>query len=282
MLLQQKRWKQSRILLRVCKMKYFYSPTKADYSKYLFPYQVYLIKEEADSAEEIYAKGFLPVRTIYDLYYLARSTRVDLGNFELSSENRRILRKVENFYFEVKDIDKFKLDESALKIIRQFAKSKFDKALLKDSSLKKIFSVLGNYNKVACFSDKIGLQGLAVLCVNGKTVHYAHPFYAIDERFKDLGLGMMTSVVDWASASSKKYVYLGTVYGKSSLYKTQFKGFEFFDGVGWSIDIGKLKEIIKLEEGKFSGHLLQNKSHIKKYYNFPSLTRLVKKLKYEL
>ncbi|EKD58109.1 MAG: hypothetical protein ACD_57C00027G0002 [uncultured bacterium] len=262
-------------------MKYFYSEAKVDYSKYLFPYQVYLIKEDNDEVGHIYAKGFLPVRSIKDLYYLARSSRVNLKNFELSSENRRVIGKISNLYFEVKDMGQFQPKHRDFKLARKFVKDRFWGATLSSVGLKKIFSDLGNYNKVAVFAEKGKLMGFAALNATQEFVHYAHAFYDVGYREKSLGMGMMTMVVDWAKNSRREYTYLGTCYGEKSLYKTQFKGFEFFDGVSWSADLAKLKYLNSKDYGKNARHILQDREFLKKYYDFPSLTRLVKKLKYD-
>ena len=88
-------------------MKLFFSEFKEDYQKYHFPYQVWLLKEEADDVGKIYASGFLPIRSLPDVYYLSRSLRVDLSQFSLSSENRRILKKTENFSAELLPLAQF-------------------------------------------------------------------------------------------------------------------------------------------------------------------------------
>ncbi|EKD62678.1 MAG: hypothetical protein ACD_52C00091G0002 [uncultured bacterium] len=261
-------------------MKYFFSQAKSDYSNYLFPYQVYLIKEESDNAEEIYNKGFLPVRSIRDLYYLSRSCRVDLTKFMLSSENRRVSKSTDDLYFEIKNIDKFDFRAEGIQLATKFVKAKYGKSVLTREALKKLFSNLGNYNKVATFRSKSSLVGFVALYVSDDIVHYAHPFYDLDTQKKSLGLGLVVATVDWAKNSKRKFAYLGTVYGINSLYKTQFAGFEFYDGVGWQSDLDELKAIIAKDTQAFEGHLLQDKSFLSKYHAVVSLTRLVKKLKY--
>ena len=55
---------------------------------------------------------------------------------------------------------------------------------------------------------------------------------------------MMTKAIVWAKEHGKKYVYLGSARDSAALYKTQFKGFEWFDGKEWRDDIDELKKIL--------------------------------------
>ena len=54
------------------------------------------------------------------------------------------------------------------------------------------------------------------------------------------------------------FLHLGTCYARSALYKTQFPGVEFFDGTGWSGDLGQLKQILSRQESSPAGHLLED------------------------
>ena len=59
---------------------------------------------------------------------------------------------------------------------------------------------------------------------------------------------MMEHIIHHAKKNYKKYIYLGTCYGKDSLYKVRdFKGIEFFDGNKWIDDIEKLKSFCKID-----------------------------------
>ena len=54
----------------------------------------------------------------------------------------------------------------------------------------------------------------------------------------------MEHLVYYAKEEQKKYIYLGTCYGKKALYKVRdFKGIEFFDGSKWNNKINILKEM---------------------------------------
>jgi len=207
--------------------------------------------------------GFLPVRSIKNLYYLCRSCRVDLSGFELSSENKRVLKKLNGINPTEIPIENFINKENKL----------FDKDYLTKAGTRRIFSSQGNFNKVMIFGD----LGYVALKDTDEIIHYAHQFY----KEKSIGMAGMTSVVQYAKGSEKKYAYLGTCYGKSALYKTQFAGFEFFDGLDWSNDLEKLKFVVGMDGNSKNHHLLQNEEYLDKFYKLKKLGRLIKKLQNE-
>jgi hypothetical protein len=51
--------------------------------------------------------------------------------------------------------------------------------------------------------------------------------------------------VVWAQEQGKKYIYLGSAKDKAALYKFQFAGVEWWDGVAWQSDVEELKKILK-------------------------------------
>lgn len=85
-----------------------------------------------------------------------------------------------------------------------------------------------------------------------RTLHYAYPFYDKNLIGSNIGMGMMLKAILHAKEKQKSYIYLGTVYTEQSLYKTQFKGLEWFDGESWSTDIDDLKNKIKGDNEKLS------------------------------
>lgn len=221
-------------------MKYFYKEHKSDYSQYLFPYQVYLLKEKTDSLDDIYNLGFLPSRSKPDLFYLSRSIRIDLTKFELSSENRRIQRKTDYLTLDILSYKDFKYDYKIGKLAKDFYDARSGKGTFSVNRIKWLFTS-GACSDVIVFKDGNVETGYCVANKTSSLLHYAYPFYDLDYLKKNMGMGMMLSSILWANENNLKYVYLGTCYTKSSLYKTQFKGVEFFDGEGWNGDKDVLK-----------------------------------------
>ena len=98
-------------------MKLFCSEYRNDYASYTFSYALYALKESMEEVPEIYAQGFLPytgrLDLPADLFYRARSLRVDLANFALSSENRRVLRLSADLNIEIEVQRKADFDTQA-------------------------------------------------------------------------------------------------------------------------------------------------------------------------
>lgn len=253
-------------------MKLFFGEFKPDYSKYHFPYQVWLLKEEKDNEEKIYENGFLPMRHLKDVYYLSRSLRVNLNLFEPTSENRRILKKTENYSFEMISLSDFKYDLSVQRLCKSYSEEKIGKGIIRTSSIEAVFTN-GIFNKVFVFKERVSrvVVGYAVCFVSDSLLHYAHSFYDLKHYQDNLGMGMMLSAIVWAKENQKKYGYLGTCYEEKALYKTEFKEGEFFNGFKWSGNSEELKELIKEGQKEEEGqeeqeYLLKRKEFLGKFY----------------
>jgi len=245
-------------------MKLFFSEFKPNYQKYHFPYQVWLLKEPADQVEKIYENGFLPIRSIKNVYYLSRSLRVDLSKFKLSSENRRILRKTQNFESDLIPLTEFNYTPKVQKFCKDYMVSRFGKSSLTAAGIRSIFKS-GIYNYVFVFKERLTEKeiGYAVCFLSSNIVQYAHSFYDLAYFRQSLGARMILEAVNWAKESNKKYIYLGTCYDKSALYKVEFEGVEFFDGFKWSDDQKELKYLIERENQEY---LLKDKKFLEMFY----------------
>lgn len=247
-------------------MKLFFSEFKANYNKYHFPYQVWLLKEAGDSEEIIYQSGFLPTRHLKNIYYLSRSLRVNLDRFDLTSENKRILNKTVGFEADLISLSDFNYTPAVQKMCKDYVKEKIGRGVFSSQSIKNVFKG-GVFNYVFVFK-KIADQtdvGYAVCFIGGDLIQYAHSFYKSDYISQSLGVRMMLQAVIWAKQSHKKYIYLGTCYQKESLYKTEFKGIEFFNGFRWNDNLPELKKLILGFEEE--GYLLKNKKFIEEFYS---------------
>lgn len=228
-------------------MKIFFSEFAADYDSFSYPYQVCGIREEDDRLELIYDNGFLPTRIDKRLFYLCRSFRVELKRFALSSENRRIQKKCEDLQLEVKSLKDFTYDYKIGKFANEFYRKKFGPKTMSAQKAKWLFTS-GAMTDVIQY--KIGERVVGYCLVNktGEIIHYAYPFYDLQYNNSNLGIGMMLNAILFAKDKDIKYVYLGTVYTLSSLYKTQFEGGEFFTGLNWNPEISLLKDLVRSEK----------------------------------
>ncbi len=224
-------------------MKFLFKEYTTEYKEYAYPYKVYAKKEEGDDINEIYNKGFLATRLEKDLFYLSRNLRLNLNEFELNSENRRILKKTDDLEIENKKLNEFEYDYEIGKIAIDFFKEKFQDKIISAQKLKWLFQ--GEFfTNVLIFKKQKEIIGYCITMETDELIHYAYPFYRKEYINSNLGMGMMLKTILHGKEKQKKYIYLGTVYTKDSLYKLQFKGLEWFDGEKWENDINLLKEKI--------------------------------------
>jgi hypothetical protein len=76
----------------------------------------------------------------------------------------------------------------------------------------------------------------------------------------------MTSAAALFAERGVKYLYLGTCYSQTALYKTQFAGAQFFNGFRWSDDLDELKFIVKRDRKELTQHLLETEEYCGKFY----------------
>jgi arginine-tRNA-protein transferase len=92
--------------------------------------------------------------------------------------------------------------------------------------------------------------GYVFLVSQGYCIHYWFSFFDLNQMANfSIGKWMMWKSISLAKEEGIKYIYLGTCYGTKSLYKVRdFKGVEFFDGVGWNNDTALLKKLCKSDD----------------------------------
>lgn len=225
-------------------MKIIFVEKSANPAKYVYPYSVYGQMEQGDNIDQILASGFLSSRIAPGRFYLARSLRIDLSKFNLNSENRRILSKTEYMGLDMLDIDiknyNYKIGKIAVDFYNQEGNTK---KIFRPQTIKRLFKEQF-FNKLFVYTEAGNVFGYCMTLQTDKSLHYAYPFYDLSYRERNAGMGMMLRATMEAKELGLKYVYLGTIYTKASLYKLQFEGLEYFDGNKWSTDLKLLKSKI--------------------------------------
>lgn len=94
-----------------------------------------------------------------------------------------------------------------------------------------------------------------------KLAYYYYSFYDLDYLNRNLGMFMMTSAVKFFAEQGFEFLYLGSCYSRSSLYKTQFEGVEFFNGAGWSGNLEELKYLLERETKEVTQHLFESEEY---------------------
>lgn len=238
-------------------MKLFFSEHNKDYQSYTFDYAVYAMMEDIKELPDIYQSGFLPysndLSDPQEMFYLARSLRVELNDFSDSSENRRVDRKLKDLQLELRVISKSEFnfnDITFRNLCLDYAKERFSGNAMTEERFEYVVQrqVLSH---IIRFSKKDNsAAGYVFALIEGNTLHYWYSFFDL-AIFKHLPLGkwLMWRTIKWAKDIGLDYVYLGTCYGKKSLYKVRdFKSLAFFDGTGWNQDMNLLKKWCKNDD----------------------------------
>ncbi|MBP9817790.1 hypothetical protein KBC75_03505 [Candidatus Shapirobacteria bacterium] len=185
------------------------------------------LKTNSDIATN-YQKGLLPQRNLPGAFYQDTSCRSNLANFFLSSENRRILRKTENFSYEVTPLKDFSYTPQVQKQIKDWIKQLgWDFPI---SSVKTIFTK-HIFNQVYVWRYQEKIVAFDVCYLNSELCHTAYVFF--DPNFSRTGLPIrlvLQCVID-SQTAGQKYCYLGR-YTEGS-YKRTMPGFEYYQNGEW-------------------------------------------------
>jgi hypothetical protein len=187
------------------------------------------------SLEENYQNGLLPQRNSKNSFYQDEnfSSRCDLKDFNLSSENRRIFRKTENFTFEKIPLSEFKYTPIIQKEIIDWVK-KLDWEF-PTSSIKSVFTN-HIFNYLYIWYDAFTQICAYSLCYQDENIsHIAYVFYDPKYAHNDLPIRLSLQVISDSFDSKLKYCYLGRFNPDTKLgfYKRNFPGFQYFINGQW-------------------------------------------------
>jgi arginyl-tRNA--protein-N-Asp/Glu arginylyltransferase len=209
-----------------------------------------------ENVNKLYNEGYLFGRVDKGVMDQTRSIRINLLKFDLSSENRRIMKKTEGLEVTNKGLPYFSYDWSIGKLGKDFYDIKFGEKTFSANKIKELLTdqKKSNFNKVLLYKPNRKITSLAVspeeiigyaICrETNEILHYCYPFYKLNAEIPNLGLGMMLRAILWAQEVNKDYIYLGSAQRPSDTYKLQFAGIEWFDGKEWKTDLDELKKIL--------------------------------------
>lgn len=231
-------------------MKAFSSELGHNYGTYTFGYAQYAKIHKQDSLPEVYEKGYLPYSgspDAKDIFYMSRSSRVELGSFVMSSENRRVAKKFDG-QFEKKRVafGQFTLDEAFLKFCLGYFSSQHGRVMPRER-LQFILGC-GLITHINVYSAHGRVAAYVLEIERGEMCHYWFSFYAPEYAKQSFGIWLMLDCLRAAAERGMEYYYLGTVYGKKALYKTNFKPLEWWSGEEWVDDVSLLRSRSKADD----------------------------------
>ena len=199
-----------------------------------------------ENIEKMYEDGYVFTRVDHGVMNKTRSFRVKLSDFEMSSENRRILRKVKHLKLEASLIPYRDYSWKISKLAKDFYKNR--DAKFSANKIKKLLTdKKTNFNTLFTYKDtrNESIVGYVICYESFIILHYSFPFYVENSNEPSLGLGMMIQAINYTKEKDLKYIYLGSLQRPSDTYKLQFSGGEWFDGKSWQEDTDSLRFILK-------------------------------------
>jgi len=250
-------------------VKLLFSEQKSNYEHYQFPYAIWAVPEAGETPADIFNAGFLPSSRQLDRFYLCRQVRVNLAKFKASSENRRILRKGDGINCQLVPRERYDYTPERRQFFKTYADIKFGKDVMTTERLDGLFGSPIISHLLVFTDEKSGAEiGVATLYVEGKELaYYYYAFYDLNYYARNLGMFMMTSAVTLFAQRGFHHLYLGTCYSRNAMYKTQFAGAEFFNGVHWSSDLSELKFIIQHDKKERHQHLLESEEYLNTFHS---------------
>lgn len=234
-------------------MRLFSSEVAHNYDTYTFAYAQYAEREEGEPLDGIYAHGFLPysgVRDAQNLFYMARSARIPLSHWELTSENRRIARKFDGeFEREKIPLSAFEKDEAFYAFCLGYFSKRHGERAMPRERLEFILAC-GLVSAVVVYRKDGAMVAYAFEVEDGGVGHYWFSFYDLSLVRQSLGLWIMLDCARHAKEAGLAHYYLGTVYGEKALYKNNFEPLQWWDGTCWQDDMKLLRERARTDEAR--------------------------------
>ena len=183
-----------------------------------------------DPIEKIYSSGLLPQRNQRGLFYHSTSCRSKLEDFTLSSENRRIIRKTDQFTFTRLPLHTFTLTVDTLKEIHLWLTSAaWD---FPTASVKTVFND-HIFNELYIWSEGPKIIGYAICLLTPQISHIAYVFYNPAYQRLNLPIRMVLQFIIDSQTQGLKYCYLGQYSEDNGFYKRTMPGFEYFSDGKW-------------------------------------------------
>ncbi len=206
-----------------------------DYGNYRFGYCVWCHLEQDDELRDIYAGGFLPYSKNPEeknTFYMARSARVTLSQFEPSSENRRIAKRFDGqARRELLTPAEAKTDPECIPMVLEYFSKKHGAIVMPENRLIGILDTPLPLRVVRYVGDAV--LGYTFEIVAEGVMHFWYSAYDMRYAQKSLGAWLMLDSIRNAKSEGRAHAYLGTVYGEKGKYKMNFQPLEYWNGTEW-------------------------------------------------
>lgn len=230
-------------------MRIYTSEFAHDYSTYTFGYGINAEIETGDNPVDAYEQGFLPYSAnpqVHNVFYMARSVRVDVRTYEPSSENRRVFRKFDG-QFTARTVERDELlhDSAFHKLFLDYFDVRHGKKIMGEERLHGLLQSALPLRGIRYEKEDGTLVAAVFEPAKAHAVHFWFPAYAPEYIGASLGMWLMQDAVRRAQSEGRTHLYLGTAYGEKAKYKLNIPSLEYWDGMKWVADTHALKERMK-------------------------------------
>lgn len=184
------------------------------------------------SIELNYQQGLLPQRNQKDLWYFESSSRANLSQFNLSSENRRILKKTDNFSFTKTKSEDFIFNINVQKEIFNWIKQLGWNFPI--SSVKKIFTDHLFNTIYTWFDENNQIVAYSICYFSDSISHIAYVFYNPKYNHSNLPIRLVLQTIIDSHEQNLQFCYLGRFSSETGFYKRNMPGFEYFKDNQWT------------------------------------------------
>lgn len=186
--------------------------------------------DQLPTIDQSYEQGMLPQRNDKTKFYKDTSGRCNLANYSLSSENRRILRKTDQYTHRSLPLCEFEYTSLVQKQIFNWLKLLgWDFPI---SSVKTIFNS-HIFNHLDIWQDGEKVIAYSICYTSPHISHIAYVFYDPQYSHGDLPIRLVLQFVINSYEQHHKYCYLGRFSGEVGYYKRNMPGFEHFQDGAW-------------------------------------------------
>jgi hypothetical protein len=247
-------------------MRIAFSECMPDYANYTFPYHVWGFLEGDETVGDALALGFLPAAYDMSRFYLARSIRIDLSVFAETGRTRYVARRCAHVAGRLVRRDEFDFAPAW----REMATSYFaSRAVAADYRRNRFFAMVDSpfTTHVLLLIDvrNNAPAGLAPLHLDEPAAEYGIPVYAPEHLDVSIGNHLMAEALRTLQSMNYAHAYLGTCYSDRDLYKTRFRGMEFFNGYKWTGDRRELHLFIDRQKPVDQDHALLSAPYVENF-----------------
>jgi arginyl-tRNA--protein-N-Asp/Glu arginylyltransferase len=185
----------------------------------------------SNSIETNYNLGLLPQRNNKDLWYFDTSSRSNLLFFQISSENRRIINKTQDFSYFLQPLSTFDYNSTIQKNIHKWINQLgWDFPI---NSVKKIFTN-HIFNYIYIWKDKNNqIVAYSICYFSSQISHIAYVFYDPKLNHGNVPIRLVLQTIIDSQNQNLKYCYLGRFSPETGYYKRNMPGFEYFQDGNW-------------------------------------------------